>query len=212
MWWGFARRWSSASVLPPAPTTPGLKIWQPTERRGAPRFAPGLRYKCRRLGLFLDRQRGPVAEAQQTVANQARWLKQYSQYTITIEGHADERGTREYNIALGAKRAQAVRGPAMEPSFVDVADEDHRKVAVFGDADERRGHLAHLARAAGQTFPGRARDGLHRVDDDQLRIDRVDLADDGSEIGLGGEEELSCIAPVRSARIRTWLTDSSALT
>jgi peptidoglycan-associated lipoprotein len=49
------------------------------------------------------------AEAQQTLANQARWLQQYSQYTITIEGHADERGTREYNIALGAKRAQAVR-------------------------------------------------------------------------------------------------------
>ena len=38
-------------------------------------------------------------EAQQTVANQARWLSKYSQYTITIEGHADERGTREYNIA-----------------------------------------------------------------------------------------------------------------
>src|SRR4029078_7694225 len=48
-------------------------------------------------------------EAQQTLANQARWLQQYSQYTITIEGHADERGTREYNIALGAKRAQVVR-------------------------------------------------------------------------------------------------------
>ena len=48
-------------------------------------------------------------EAQQTVANQARWLQQYSQYTITIEGHADERGTREYNIALGARRATAVR-------------------------------------------------------------------------------------------------------
>ncbi len=48
-------------------------------------------------------------EAQQTLANQARWLKQYSQHSITIEGHADERGTREYNIALGAKRAQAVR-------------------------------------------------------------------------------------------------------
>lgn len=48
-------------------------------------------------------------EAQQTLANQARWLKQYSQNAITIEGHADERGTREYNIALGAKRAQAVR-------------------------------------------------------------------------------------------------------
>ena len=48
-------------------------------------------------------------EAQQTLSNQAKWLQQYSQYTITIEGHADERGTREYNIALGAKRATAVR-------------------------------------------------------------------------------------------------------
>ncbi len=48
-------------------------------------------------------------EAQQTLTQQARWLQQYSQYTITIEGHADERGTREYNIALGARRAQAVR-------------------------------------------------------------------------------------------------------
>ena len=48
-------------------------------------------------------------EAQQTLTNQARWLQQYSQYSITIEGHADERGTREYNIALGARRAQTVR-------------------------------------------------------------------------------------------------------
>lgn len=48
-------------------------------------------------------------EAQQTLASQARWLQQYSQYTITIEGHADERGTREYNIGLGAKRAESVK-------------------------------------------------------------------------------------------------------
>ncbi len=48
-------------------------------------------------------------ESQQTLSNQARWLQQYGQYTITIEGHADERGTREYNLALGARRAQAVR-------------------------------------------------------------------------------------------------------
>jgi peptidoglycan-associated lipoprotein len=49
-------------------------------------------------------------EAQQTLQGQARWLKQYAQYTITIEGHADERGTREYNIGLGARRAEAVKG------------------------------------------------------------------------------------------------------
>jgi peptidoglycan-associated lipoprotein len=48
-------------------------------------------------------------EAQQTLTNQARWLQQYKQYSITLEGHADERGTREYNIALGARRAQTVR-------------------------------------------------------------------------------------------------------
>jgi peptidoglycan-associated lipoprotein len=48
-------------------------------------------------------------EAQQTLSGQARWLQQYAQYTITIEGHADERGTREYNIGLGAKRAESVK-------------------------------------------------------------------------------------------------------
>ena len=48
-------------------------------------------------------------ESQGILRNQARWLNQYPQYTITIEGHADERGTREYNLALGARRATAVK-------------------------------------------------------------------------------------------------------
>ena len=48
-------------------------------------------------------------EAQQTLTGQARWLQKYAQYSITIEGHADERGTREYNIGLGAKRAETVK-------------------------------------------------------------------------------------------------------
>ncbi len=48
-------------------------------------------------------------EAQKTLGQQAQWLQQYAQNTITIEGHADERGTREYNIALGARRATAVK-------------------------------------------------------------------------------------------------------
>jgi peptidoglycan-associated lipoprotein len=48
-------------------------------------------------------------EAQAILQKQSQWLKQYPQFTITIEGHADERGTREYNIALGARRATAVR-------------------------------------------------------------------------------------------------------
>ncbi|WP_230374349.1 peptidoglycan-associated lipoprotein Pal [Pontivivens ytuae] len=45
--------------------------------------------------------------AQQTLTRQAQWLQQYPDRTLVIEGHADERGTREYNLALGARRAQA---------------------------------------------------------------------------------------------------------
>jgi peptidoglycan-associated lipoprotein len=50
------------------------------------------------------------SQARATLDKQAQWLQRYQQYAqFTIEGHADERGTREYNIALGARRAQAVR-------------------------------------------------------------------------------------------------------
>lgn len=48
-------------------------------------------------------------QARATLDKQAQWLNNYNRYAFTIEGHADERGTREYNIALGARRAQAVR-------------------------------------------------------------------------------------------------------
>jgi len=50
-----------------------------------------------------------TAQSVATLEKQAQWLQSYGQYSFTIEGHADERGTREYNIALGAKRAQTVR-------------------------------------------------------------------------------------------------------
>jgi peptidoglycan-associated lipoprotein len=44
-----------------------------------------------------------------TLQKQAAWLQRFPTVVLTIEGHADERGTREYNLALGARRAQAVR-------------------------------------------------------------------------------------------------------
>ena len=46
---------------------------------------------------------------QATLDKQARWLSQYGTYAFTVEGHADERGTREYNFALGARRAESVK-------------------------------------------------------------------------------------------------------
>ncbi|HLO22950.1 MAG TPA: peptidoglycan-associated lipoprotein Pal [Methyloceanibacter sp.] len=51
-----------------------------------------------------------TGEAKSILMNQVRWLNRYTQYNVTIEGHADERGTREYNLALGARRAMAVKG------------------------------------------------------------------------------------------------------
>ena len=49
-----------------------------------------------------------TATAQATLDKQAAWLNKYANYKIIIEGHADERGTRDYNIALGARRASVV--------------------------------------------------------------------------------------------------------
>jgi peptidoglycan-associated lipoprotein len=58
---------------------------------------------------FLTDSTDLTPQAQNTLRSQARWLNQYPQYSITLEGHADERGTREYNIALGSRRATTVR-------------------------------------------------------------------------------------------------------
>jgi peptidoglycan-associated lipoprotein len=59
--------------------------------------------------FFETDQTDLTPQARATLDKQAQWLQQYGNYTFTIEGHADERGTREYNIALGARRAQTVR-------------------------------------------------------------------------------------------------------
>ncbi|MFG1294547.1 MULTISPECIES: peptidoglycan-associated lipoprotein Pal [Xanthobacter] len=59
--------------------------------------------------FFESDQTDLTPQARATLDRQAQWLQQWNRYTFTIEGHADERGTREYNIALGARRAQAVR-------------------------------------------------------------------------------------------------------
>ncbi len=60
--------------------------------------------------VFFDTDSSELsAQARATLDKQAQWLSNYSQYAFTIEGHADERGTREYNIALGARRAETVR-------------------------------------------------------------------------------------------------------
>ena len=60
--------------------------------------------------VFFDTDASTVREdGRQTLNRQAEWLKKYTNYQITVEGHCDERGTREYNLALGERRANAAR-------------------------------------------------------------------------------------------------------
>lgn len=64
--------------------------------------------------LFGVDQSSLSAEAQQVLAGQAQWLSANPAYNAIIEGHADEQGTREYNVALGARRASSVQGYLIE--------------------------------------------------------------------------------------------------
>jgi peptidoglycan-associated lipoprotein len=70
-------------------------------------------------------------EGRSIVNGQAVWLRQYSSYPILIEGHADERGTREYNMGLGAKRAETVK------NFLISQGIDPRRVRTISYGKER---------------------------------------------------------------------------
>jgi peptidoglycan-associated lipoprotein len=60
--------------------------------------------------IFFDTDSAAIrADSAATLGRQAQWLAKYPNETVTIEGHADERGTRAYNLALGARRAAATR-------------------------------------------------------------------------------------------------------
>jgi peptidoglycan-associated lipoprotein len=77
-------------------------------------------------------------QARATLDKQAQWLNQYNRYAFTVEGHADERGTREYNIALGARRATTVRdylaARGIDPSRMrTISYGKERPVAVCND-------------------------------------------------------------------------------
>src|SRR5690606_676258 len=89
-------------------------------------------------------------EARMTVERQAQWLNTYPNVNVLVEGHCDERGTREYNIALGEKRATAVRNylvaNGVSPMRLQVISYGKERPAVLGSdetswAQNRRGAL-----------------------------------------------------------------------
>ena len=67
-------------------------------------------------------------EARSILTGQARWLGRHTEFTAIIEGHADERGTREYNLALGARRASAVRDFLVDQGVAD----DRLQTVTYG--------------------------------------------------------------------------------
>jgi peptidoglycan-associated lipoprotein len=77
------------------------------------RFGPGSQQDLAQTAgdrVFFDYDRSDITpEGQEILQRQAQWLKRYPNVGVTIEGHTDERGTREYNLALGERRAQAVK-------------------------------------------------------------------------------------------------------
>ena len=79
------------------------------------------------------------SEAKLTLDKQSRFLRVNSDLTFTIEGHCDERGTREYNLALGEKRATAVRDylviEGISPDRIRVISYGKEKPAVVGSND-----------------------------------------------------------------------------
>ena len=80
-----------------------------------------------------------TSAARTTLENQASWLEQYPNLSVTIEGHADERGTREYNLALGERRANAVQNYltalGVSPSRVTTISYGKERPAVPGSND-----------------------------------------------------------------------------
>ena len=79
------------------------------------------------------------SDAQELLQDQVAWLKQYSDVSVTIEGHCDERGTREYNLALGEKRAQSVKNYlislGVSESRVSTISYGKERPAVIGSND-----------------------------------------------------------------------------
>ncbi len=79
-------------------------------------------------------------EAEDTVKAQASWLNVYGSTTATVEGHCDERGTREYNLALGARRANSLKrkleGFGVASSRLKTVSYGKDKPQVMGNTEE----------------------------------------------------------------------------
>jgi peptidoglycan-associated lipoprotein len=130
---------AACSSAPPAPGPgPGPHSMGPAG------FAPGSQQDLAATAgdrvFFAYDQSDISSEGQQILQRQADWLKRYGQVTVTIEGHCDERGTREYNLALGERRAAAVKNVlvalGIPPARIQTISYGKERPIVVGSSEE----------------------------------------------------------------------------
>jgi peptidoglycan-associated lipoprotein len=108
--------------------------------------------------VYFDLDRYTIRpEAYPRLDAQVAWLQRYPQVTVRIEGNADERGTREYNLALGARRAESVRSYLVERGVsagrIDTISYGKERPIAAGSNEEAwaRNRNAHTAIVSGAT-------------------------------------------------------------
>ena len=94
---------------PPAPPPAATPAPAPVTSRIIPGSAEDFRVNVGDTVHFAFDQYNVEDNDRQILGRQAAWLAKYPSVRVTVEGHCDERGTREYNLALGARRANAVK-------------------------------------------------------------------------------------------------------
>jgi len=110
---------------------PGSAPTTPTIQPGSPQDPTSVAYFQQTIGdrvLFEVDQSSLTAQGQTILDGQAAWLRRNLGFSAVIEGHADEQGTREYNLALGARRADTVRNYLISQGIAG----ERLKVVSFG--------------------------------------------------------------------------------
>lgn len=110
----------------------------------APQYAPGSQEELNAtIGdrIFFETDRYDLnQEARATIGFWADWMKAHQNVSVTLQGHADERGTREYNLALGARRANSVKDYlatlGVAPNRMETVSFGKERPAVLGSNPE----------------------------------------------------------------------------
>jgi len=106
---GCASKPKPAPEAPPPPPPPSSAVQGQVESTVVPGSVQDFRVNVGDTVHFEYDKYTVTSEDRDVLQRQAAWLQKYPQVRVTVEGHCDERGTREYNLALGARRANAVK-------------------------------------------------------------------------------------------------------